>query len=99
MNLNQLNRILLQTLLLPVVFLLLVAGLLVWQIRNAERTVEHIQVANQNIATATLINALMVDEETGVRGYQNTSNEIFLQPYEFAVGPLQDAFAKLIHVG
>jgi PAS domain S-box-containing protein len=94
-NLNQLNRILLQTLLLPVVFLLFVAGLLVWQIRNAERTVEHIQIADQNIATATLINALMVDEETGVRGYQNTSNEIFLQPYEFAVGPLQDAFAKL----
>jgi len=94
-NLNQLNRILLQTMLLPVVFLLLVAGLLVWQVRNAERTVEHIQVANQNIATANLINALMVDEETGVRGYQNTSNEIFLQPYEFSVGPLQDAFAKL----
>jgi len=94
-NLNQLNRILLQTLLLPVVFLLLVAGLLVWQVRDAERTVERIQVANQNIATANLINALMVDEETGVRGYQNTSNEIFLQPYEFAIGPLQDAFAKL----
>jgi PAS domain S-box-containing protein len=94
-NLNQLNRILLQTLLLPVVFLLFVAGLLVWQVQNAERTVEHIQVANQNIATANLINALMVDEETGIRGYQNTSNEIFLQPYEFAIGPLEDAFAKL----
>ncbi len=95
MNLHQLNRILLQTLLLPVVFLLFVAGLLVWQVRDAERTVERIQVANQNIATANLINALMMDEETGIRGYQNTSNEIFLQPYEFSVGPLQDAFAKL----
>jgi PAS domain S-box-containing protein len=94
-NLHQLNRILLQTLLLPVVFLLFVAGLLVWQVRDAERTVERIQVANQNIATANLINALMMDEETGIRGYQNTSNEIFLQPYEFSVGPLQDAFAKL----
>jgi PAS domain S-box-containing protein len=94
-NLNQLNRILLQMMLLPVVFLLLVAGLLVWQIRNAEQTVQRIQVANQNIATANLINALIVDEETGIRGYQSTSNEIFLQPYEFAVNPLQDAFAKL----
>jgi PAS domain S-box-containing protein len=94
-NLNQLNRILLQTLLLPVVFLLVVAGLLVWQVHNAEQTVERIQVTNQNIATANLISALMVDEETGVRGYQNTSNEIFLQPYEFSVGPLEDAFAKL----
>jgi len=94
-NLNQLNRILLQTMLLPIVFLLFVAGLLVWQVRSAEQTVERIQVANQNIATANLISALVVDEETGVRGYQNTSNEIFLQPYEFSIGPLQDAFAKL----
>jgi PAS domain S-box-containing protein len=94
-NLNQLNRILLQTMLLPVVFLLLVAGLLVWQVHNAEQTVERIQVADRNIATANLINALMVDEETGIRGYQNTANEIFLQPYEFAINPLQDAFASL----
>jgi PAS domain S-box-containing protein len=95
LNLSKLNRILLQALLLPIVALTMVSGVLVWQIRNAERTVASIQTADDNIATANLIGTLIVDEETGIRGYQNTSNEIFLQPYEFAVGPLQDSIAKL----
>jgi len=95
LNLSKLNRILLQTLLLPVVALMLVSGVLVWQILSAGRTVARIQLADRNLATANLINALIVDEETGIRGYQNTSNEIFLQPYEFSVGPLQESIATL----
>jgi PAS domain S-box-containing protein len=95
LNLRKLNRIFFQTMLLPVVVLLLVSGLLVWQILGAQRTVAGIQVADHNIAAANLISALIADEETGVRGYQNTGNEIFLQPYEFAVGPLQDSVARL----
>lgn len=84
MNLRQLNRILLQTLLLPVVALLLVSGALIWQIGNAESAVSEIQNTDHNIATATYILALVVDEETGLRGFQNTSNEAFLQPYNNA---------------
>jgi signal transduction histidine kinase len=94
-NLNQFNRILLQTLILPVVALLFVSGILVWQILDAERTVQRIQTADQNIATINRIAAYMSDEEAGVRAYQNTSNEIFLQPYEFARGPLQQSMATL----
>ena len=95
MNLRQLNRILLQTLLVPVVALMFVAAVLALQIRNAERTVDKMRKAGDNIATATRISMLMVDEETGVRGYQLTSNEIFLQPYYFAQTPLNDALREL----
>jgi PAS domain S-box-containing protein len=95
LNLRKLNRIFLQTMLLPVIVLLLVSGLLVWQILSAQRTVTGIQVADRNIASVSLLSALIADEETGVRGYQTTGNEIFLQPYEFAVGPLQDSIARL----
>jgi hypothetical protein len=66
---------------LPVVVLLLVSGALIWQIGNARRTVNALQIADNNIATATLLTALVVDEETGLRGFQTTSNEIFLQPF------------------
>jgi signal transduction histidine kinase len=83
-NLSQFNRILLQALILPVIALLCVSGILVWQILDAEQTVHRIQVADQNIATANKIAALIADEEAGVRAYQNTANEIFLQPYEEA---------------
>lgn len=88
MNLSQLNRILLQTLLLPVVALLLVSGALIWQIGNAQKTVNDLQDADHNIATATYILALIGDEESGVRGFQNTSNEAFLQSFENAHAPL-----------
>ena len=84
MNLSQLNRILLQTLLLPVVALLLVSGALIWQIGNAQKTVNDLQDADRNIATATYILAMTVDEESGLRGFQNTSNEAFLQPFQKA---------------
>ena len=88
MNLNQFNRVLLETLLLPMVALALVAGALAWQVLDARQAVQRMQVADENIATATLMTALVVDEETGLRAYQTTGNEIFLQPYEFARKPL-----------
>ena len=95
MNLHRLNRILLQALLLPIVALMLVSGVLVWQILRAEGTVRRMQVADRNIARVILISALIVDEESGVRGYQSTSNEIFLQPYRFAGAPLKATFSRL----
>ncbi len=95
MNLNQLNRALRRTLLLPIVALALVAAALAWQVMDAERAVAHIQLADANIETATLITAYMVDEETGLRAYQTTGNEIFLQPYEYAAEPLRASIRKL----
>lgn len=95
MNLSQLNRVLLQTLLLPVVALALVAGALAWQLLDAQRAVRSIQIADANIATATLVTALVLDQDTGLRAYQTTSNEIFLQPYDFARSPLLQATDRL----
>lgn len=95
MNLSQLNRILLQTLLLPIVALLLVSGALVWQLGNAEKTVADLRDADRNIATATFILAQTVDEESALRGFQNTSNEAFLEPFRNAQGPLAASVTAL----
>ncbi len=95
MNLNQLQRALRRTLLLPIVALALVAAALAWQILDAQRAVARMQLADANIETATLITANMVDEETGLRAYQTTGNEIFLQPYETAAEPLRANIRKL----
>ena len=95
MNLRQLNHILLQTLLVPVVALIFVASLLALQIRKAEVTVAHMQAASDNITTAARVSALTVNEETGVRGYQLTADEIFLQPYNLAQAPLRQALHDL----
>lgn len=88
MNLNQFHRILLQTLLLPVLSLALVAGILLLQVLNAKKTVAAIQVSDDIIASAAGAQKLMIDEETGLRGYELTADSRFLQPYNDASTPL-----------
>ncbi|HMF65386.1 MAG TPA: ATP-binding protein [Edaphobacter sp.] len=95
MNLSQFNRILRQVFLLPVVALLLTAGALYWQIRGANATVSLIQESDARIAQAALIAKLMVDEESGLRGYETTSDTRFLQPYIEAESHMQAEFQRL----
>jgi PAS domain S-box-containing protein len=89
------KRTLRQVLLLPIVACLLLACVLVWQIRGANATVGLIEESDQRIALATLIEKLIVDEETGLRGYQTTSDPRFLQPYNDAEAPMLQAIAEL----
>jgi PAS domain S-box-containing protein len=89
------KRTLRQVLLLPIVACLLLACVLVWQIRGANATVGLIEESDQRIALATLIEKLIVDEETGLRGYQTTSDQRFLEPYHDAEAPMLQAIAEL----
>ncbi|HMH15265.1 MAG TPA: CHASE3 domain-containing protein [Edaphobacter sp.] len=95
MNLSQFNRILRQVFLLPVVALLLTAGALYWQIRGANSTVNLIQNSDARIAQASLVAKLIVDEESGLRGYETTLDTRFLQPYVEAEAHLQTELRRL----
>jgi PAS domain S-box-containing protein len=80
---------------LPVVACLMLAGALVWQTKTSVNTVGLIEQSDDRIALARSIETLVVDEETGLRGYQVTSDPRFLQPYHDA-GPRMDrAVAEL----
>jgi PAS domain S-box-containing protein len=94
-NLSQFNRILTQTLLLPVLALAFVASILIWQVRSAQRTVATIQASDQSITAATGLEKLIADEESGLRGYQITTDPQFLQPYHDSDVPLANALALL----
>ena len=95
MNLSQFNRILLQVFLLPVMALLLIAGALYYQIRAANMTVNRIQEADAFIAQTTLVGKLTIDEESGLRGYETTSDTRFLQPFVDAEARLQTEFQRM----
>ncbi len=95
MEFKRFKRTLRQVLLLPIVACLLLAGVLVWQISGANSTVGLIEDSDQRIALATLIEKLVVDEETGLRGYQTTSDPRFLAPFRDAEAPMQQAIDKL----
>ncbi len=95
MNLAQFKRILLQAFLLPVIALLVTAIALYWQIRGSNATVNLIQQADSRIAQTTLIAKLIVDEESGLRGYETTSDPRFLEPFNDAERQLDAEYQKL----
>jgi len=94
-NLKELHRILQRTLLLPVVALLLVAGILALLIRNTTQAMDLVEHTDQVIALTTEIQKLLIDQETGLRGYQATGDPQFLQPYHDAEAPLARDFPAL----
>ena len=95
MNLSQFNSVLRQVFLLPVVSLLVVAGALYMQIRGANLTVNLIQDSDARISQATLVSKLVVDQESGLRGYQTTGDTRFLQPFNDAESHVQEEINNL----
>jgi PAS domain S-box-containing protein len=83
---------------LPIAACLFLAAVLAWQIHQSSSTVDLIEKADLRIALATRIELLMVDEETGLRGYQTTSDPRFLAPYYSAEGPMQQAVDTLMQI-
>jgi PAS domain S-box-containing protein len=73
-----------QVFLLPVVALLVLAVCLYVEIESNARTTTALIQADSRISRAMLVNRLIVDEETGLRGYQTTGDERFLEPYNRA---------------
>jgi PAS domain S-box-containing protein len=82
------DQILRQVLVVPVVAVLLGAGALAWQMNQAYRTVAHIEAADETITRTEEIEALVIDQETGLRGYQTTGDPQFLAPYTEAAAQI-----------
>jgi len=94
-DLNQFKKILTRVFLLPVVALLVTAAVMYWQNRSANATVELIQQSDARISQTNLVMRLIVDQESGLRGYQTTGDERFLQPYLEAEQELPQEFIDL----
>jgi PAS domain S-box-containing protein len=95
-NLHQFRRILLTTLLLPLVLLLLLALVLAWQIQRTLREQQRIDHTDRVTAQLNEMERLVVDQETGLRGYQLTHDPTTLEPYQSAEGSLHIAFDRLL---
>ena len=95
MNLRLFNRIVRQVLIFPILALVLVAAALYWQISSSTHTVDRIQDSDEAISQTNLIGRLIIDEESGLRGYVATSDMRFLEPYTKAIASLPAAFDAL----
>jgi PAS domain S-box-containing protein len=68
----------------PLVLMAALAGLLIWQVKFLLSESQALNNTNQLIARFSRTQRLFIDLETGVRGYQITGSQDFLQPYREA---------------
>ena len=70
------------TVLLPLVLLLLLALVLAWQIQRTLREQRRIDHTDRITAQLNELERLVVDQETGLRGYQLTHDPATLDAYQ-----------------
>jgi PAS domain S-box-containing protein len=95
LNLLAFNRVLRTTLLMPVVLLGLLAGVLVWQIQEAVDAQTRVAIADELIQRLYQLQSSIVDEETGLRGYQLTGDRRMLEPVRREQIKVEDQFTQL----
>jgi PAS domain S-box-containing protein len=97
-NLHQFRQILVTTVLLPLVLLLLLAVVLAWQFQRTLREQRRIDHTDRVTALLNELERLVVDQETGLRGYQLTHDPTTLEPYQNAEGALHGTLDRLLYL-
>jgi PAS domain S-box-containing protein len=92
------RRLLVRLLALPIVALALLALTLAYGFREVQRSARRVDHSDQVIAHANNLVKLMVDEETGLRGFLLTRDRSFLQPYRQADQQLGTEFSTLFRL-
>lgn len=91
----QFNRTLRQLVALPIVLLVLLAGFMVWQILAATRAQRQLDHSDRVSEQLDILQGLLVDQETGLRGFQLTGDPVMLAPWQAAASPIQFEFGSL----
>lgn len=92
------NKVLARAVALPAVFMILIAGVLLWQINRLLTAARSVERADRVIAKSHEAEKMMIDMETGTRGYLVTGVPVFLEPYQKSrplVGPALDELRTL----
>jgi CHASE3 domain sensor protein len=89
------RRLLLRLLALPIIALGLLALTLAYALQQVQLSARRVDHADQVIAHANNLLRLIVDEETGLRGFFHTRDQAFLEPYRKAKEQLDPEFQTL----
>src|SRR4051794_33480354 len=79
----------------PLLIMALLAGALLWQINSYRVATRAVITSDRTIAQANLLQRLLVDLETGLRGYLLTGADSFLDPYNQALPQIQPTIDAL----
>ena len=78
------RRTLARAIALPVLLLIMLVLIFLWQLNNLLDAAQWVDHADQVIAQTHTLQALLLDHETGLRGYLITGESDFLDPYREA---------------
>lgn len=95
MNLREFRRILRQTLLVPIALLLLLAGFFLLQLARFSQALGTLDHSDQITARIVELQKLILDQETGLRGYELNNDPVMLAPYTAGMTPIQKDLAVL----
>jgi signal transduction histidine kinase/CHASE3 domain sensor protein len=89
------RRRLIRAIALPIILLLLLSCVSIWQITQLLSALQWVDHTNQVISQAHYTQKLLLDMETGFRGYLLSGNQEFLQPYEQANAEIDSSLQEL----
>jgi PAS domain S-box-containing protein len=90
------RRLLLRLVALPIVALGLLALTLAYGLQQVQLSARRVDHSDRVIASANNLLRLIIDEETGLRGFLHSRDEAFLEPYRKAEQELEPAFTNLL---
>lgn len=92
------KRILLRTVLLPIAVMALLAGILYWQINTLLNASQQVERTDTVLNLSSDLLTLLVDAETGQRGYLVGGDRKFLETYDRAMATLDPMLDKLLQL-
>ncbi len=93
------NRLLTRAAVLPLVLMAMLSALLIWQVNHLLHVFEWVNHTDTVIARANISQKLLLDMETGKRGFLLSGDPKFLQPYsdaEARITPSLNALSALV---
>jgi signal transduction histidine kinase/CHASE3 domain sensor protein len=95
---NIFRRRLISAIALPTTLLLLLSGVSLWQINRLLSAMQWVEHTDWVIAQTYRTQKLLLDLQSGSRGYLLTGEEEFLEPYQEARSVINAAFKELNHL-
>ncbi|MFZ0661297.1 MAG: CHASE3 domain-containing protein [Acidobacteriaceae bacterium] len=95
MKVTEFRRILRQALFVPIVLLLLLAIFFLAQLGRFADAMNGLHRSDQITGEIIDLQKLILDQETGMRGYSFTNNPAMLAPFTAGMVPIEQSFAKL----
>lgn len=90
-----LRRRLLRAIALPIGLLLLLSAISIWQITGLLAAIGWVDHTDQVISQSNQVQKLLLDMETGNRGYLLTGEDTFLEPYQQGSAQIPEALNRL----